>query len=60
LRGAAFGSEPFKARLVETKKLLRNSQTNFEKQMGKETPEAAVAPTEKQRLKFNPATGKVE
>lgn len=41
LRGVAFGAEPFKAKLAETRKLLRNSQANFEKQLGKATPEAA-------------------
>lgn len=42
VRGAAFGSAPFKAKLNETKKLLANSKANFEAQFGKETP---VAPT---------------
>jgi len=61
-RGVAFGSAPFKAKLNETKKLLSASRTNFETQMGKETP-AAAAPVEAPkpaRRKYNSATGMLE
>lgn len=44
LRGAAFGSSPFKAKLGETRKLLNSSRANFETQFGKATPEAAQPP----------------
>lgn len=73
LRGAAFGSAPFKAKLGETKKLLNTSRANFETQLGKETPEAArsagasgswdAKPAQSGapvRRKYNPATGDFE
>lgn len=44
VRGAAFGAEPFKARLGETKKLLANSRQNFETQFNRPTPAAAANP----------------
>ena len=43
VRGAAFGADPFKAKLGETK-LLNSSRANFETQMKKETPDAAKPP----------------
>ena len=46
VKGAAFGAEPFKARLGETKKLLTSSRSNFEKQLGKDTPEPYKPPPE--------------
>jgi len=64
VKGAAFGADPFKARLNETKKLLSASRQNFETQMGKQTPAAAgspdIQPSTVVRKRFNPATGRVE
>lgn len=64
VRGAAFGADPFKAKLGETKKLLNSSRANFETQMKKDTPDAAkpTQPTEapKKRLKWNAAKGDFE
>ena len=44
IRGAAFGADPFKAKLNETRKLLNSSRANFETQLGKHTPDAAKPP----------------
>lgn len=44
VKGAAFGTEPHLAKTKQLRNLLTNSQANFEKQMGKATPEAAVPP----------------
>ena len=41
VRGAAFGKEPFKAKVGQLRTLLNTSKANFEAQTGKPTPEAA-------------------
>lgn len=56
LRGAAFGSSPFKAKLGETRKLLNSSRTNFETQFGKATPEAAKPPAASSKSTVAPGT----
>ena len=53
LRGATFGKDQYKAKVKQLRTLLGTAKANFEAQTGKETPEAAVAPTEKKRIKFS-------
>ena len=52
IKGAAFGKEPHLAKTQQIRGLLDRSQANFEKQFGKDTPEAAKPPAAPARTRI--------